>query len=146
MRNARTIPPLLSILLLLACSNDTPAGADERGELARSVYLGETFELAVGQRARIGESGLVIGFRGVREDSRCPVDVDCVWSGDGAVALGVSIGRSATRTVTLHTDLEPRAAAVGDLVVRLVALAPEPVSTRRIDPGEYVATLVVERR
>lgn len=146
MRDARSIPALLALLVLFACSDDTPAGADSRGELASSVEIGETFRLSPGQRARVGDDGLVIGFRGVRQDSRCPVDVDCVWSGDAAVAVSVAVGRAGPRTVTLHTDLEPRAVPIGELVLRLVGLDPEPVSTRRIDPAEYVALLVVEPR
>lgn len=145
-RSARSFPALLVFLVLFGCSGDTPVGTVARGELARSIELGEAFDLSVGERARVGDDGLVIGFRGVREDSRCPIDVECVWTGDGAVALSVTLGRSARRTITLHTNLEPRAEAIGDHVLRLVDLAPVPVSTRPIDPDAYVATLVVEHR
>lgn len=145
MRDLRSIPALLALLVLFACSDDTPAGADSRGELANSVEVGETFRLSPGQRVAVGDDGLVVGFRGVRDDSRCPTDVECVWSGDAAVVVSVAVGRAASRTITLHTDLEPRAARIGELALRLVSLAPEPVSTRRIEPGAYVAALVVER-
>lgn len=146
MRGLRSIPALLAFLVVFACGDDTPVGADSRGELASSVEVGEAFRLSPGQRVGVGEDGLVVGFRGVRQDSRCPVDVDCVWSGDAAVALTVAVGRAARRTVTLHTDEEPGATRVGELVLRLVDLAPDPISTARIDPGAYVVTLVVERR
>lgn len=145
MRDIRWIVPLLAFLLVSACGGGTPAGTDSRGELASSVEVGEAFRLAPGQRVGVGDDGLVVGFHGVRQDSRCPVDVACVWSGDAAVALTVAVGRAARRTVTLHTDLEPRTARIDGLALRLVGLAPAPVSTARIDPDAYVATLVVER-
>lgn len=145
MRDARPFSSLLSLLVLLsACSEGTPAGVRERGELANSVEVGEAFDLAVGQRVRVGDGGLVVGFRGVREDSRCPVDVTCVWAGDAAVALSLAIGQGGARTATLHTHLEPRAVRAAGLMVRVVDLAPEVVSTRRIDPADYVVTLVAE--
>lgn len=146
MRDIRSTVPLLAFLVVFACSADTPAGGDSRGELASSVEVGEAFRLAPGQRVRVGDDGLVVGFRGVREDSRCPVDVECVWAGNAEVALTVAIGRAGPRTVMLHTDAEPGAIGIGRLVLRLVGLAPDPVSTSRIDPGAYVATVVVERR
>lgn len=146
MRDLPRTAPFLAFLVVFACSGDTPAGGELRGELASSVEVGEAFRLAPGQRVGVGDDGLIVGFRGVRQDSRCPVDVDCVWSGDAAVALTVAVGRASPRTITLHTDEEPGATRIGRLVLRLVDLAPDPVSTARIDPGAYVVTLVVERR
>lgn len=142
MREARSILPLL--LVAFACSGGTPSGVEVGGEFVGSLDVGETFRLGVGQRVRVGDDGLVIGFRGVREDSRCPVDVTCVWAGDAAVALTLAIGRAGSRTATLHTHLEPRAVRAAGLIVRVVDLAPEVVSTRRIDPADYVVTLVAE--
>lgn len=146
MRSARSIVILVAVSILGACSDDTPAGVEADRELADAVDVGQAFRLPVGHRARVGDDGLVIGFRGVLEDSRCPTDVDCVWAGDAAVALTLAVGRAGTRTVTLHTSVEPRAQTVGDLVVRLTGLTPEPHTRRPIDPDSYVASVIVERR
>lgn len=144
MRAARTFPLLLSLLLLGGCSDGSPAGSGSRGELARSVDLGEIFRLSPGQRARVGNL-VVVGFREVRQDSRCAIDVTCVWAGDAAAVLSVEIADAEATTLTLHTTLEPRAERVEDVVVTLVAVGPDPVSTRRIEPADYVVTLIVDR-
>lgn len=145
MRTVRSIVILLAVSVLGACSDDTPVTVETDRELANAVEVGEAFRLAVGDRARIGDDGLGVGFRGVRQDSRCPTDVECVWAGDAAVALTVAVGRAAPRTVTLHTHQAPRATRAEGLVLRVVSLAPEPVSTRRIAPDDYVVTLIAER-
>ncbi len=43
--------------------------------------LGEEFELAVHQTAQITDENISITFQEVLEDSRCPVDVTCIWAG-----------------------------------------------------------------
>ncbi len=98
---------------------------------------------------RAGESrdrhGLTFTFVRVYEDSRCPVDVLCVWAGNGgvAIAVGPDSGFGPTHQLLLNTLLEPREQVVFDLRVRLTALAPEPVSTRPIPAEDYVVTLEV---
>jgi hypothetical protein len=43
--------------------------------------LGEEFALKFGQSAVAGENSLRVTFEAVKNDSRCPADVTCVWSG-----------------------------------------------------------------
>lgn len=140
---ARSIFSLPLLFLLPACSGDAPSAVDGR-EVVRSAEVGERFDLSVGERARVGGGALTIGFRGVREDSRCATDVQCVWVGDAAVALTVALGDAGPRTLTLHTTLVPRAGSTGHFTITVEGLRPEPVSTRRIDPDAYVVTLLVE--
>lgn len=101
----------------------------------------ETISLGVGESRTIG--ALEIRFAGVVEDSRCPSDVTCVWQGNGIVELTLSTAGAPDETVFLGTDFEPRAAVRHGLRVRLVALAPHPVSTTVIQPDAYVAELRV---
>src|SRR5204863_3246316 len=67
------------------------------------VPLGQEFTLAVGQVASVEGASLRLALRAVRNDSRCPVDVQCVWEGDATVFLDVA-GSSATAAYELHTS------------------------------------------
>ena len=107
--------------------------------------LDETFALKAGAVAALRDQDLLIAFRGVATDSRCPVDVTCVWEGDAAVVIETEL-REARQSWLLHAPGEsvgPRTASVGGLVLELVGLAPAPRSEAPIGPDAYRATLTV---
>jgi hypothetical protein len=122
-------------LALLACGGSSPA---EPG-------LERDFELAGGASALVEGTDLSIRFVAVPNDSRCPVDVQCITEGDATVALALEGGGAADQTVELHTLDEPKRAQHGGYTVALVALRPRPVSTRPTPLGDYTATLRVRR-
>lgn len=101
------------------------------------------FSLGVGQEARLGVLRLM--FTGVTEDSRCPSDVVCVWAGNAAVEIDVSLGMGPSVRYVLNTTVDPRSADVGGYRITLLDLRPYPVSTSRIPPASYVATFRLQR-
>lgn len=100
-------------------------------------------ELGVGQSA--GVDGVEIRFAEVTEDSRCAIDVVCVWAGNGAVVLHLSSDGVPVEAVTVNTTVEPRSVERDGLAIRVTGLAPQPVSTVTIDPDEYRVELEVSR-
>lgn len=110
------------------------------------VPLGREFTLSVGQSALVDDTGLRLSLRGVGADSRCPMDVQCVWEGDAAVSVEVA-GSSASRAqYELHTSGRfPREVAHGAYRVSLVRLDPVPRSGGVLMPSDYRATLLVVR-
>ena len=109
------------------------------------VPLGQEFTLAVGQVASVEGASLRLALRAVRNDSRCPVDVQCVWEGDATVFLDVA-GSSATAAYELHTSGRfPRQASHGPYRITLVRLDPVPHAGSPPAAGDYRATLVVVR-
>lgn len=142
MTRIRSLVSILALSALAACSHGaSPSGP--RDTLVTAT-IGQEFDLAVGSTAEVGDGGLTIVFTAVRDDSRCPLDVVCVWAGNAEVLLAVSVGRAAAETLTLHTNLEPHAGLHGGYTVRLIALSPYPDSRRTIDADEYVARLRVD--
>jgi len=142
----RTLPILvLAAAIGAGCSSNSrnPLSSDP-AEAAVGVVEGQTFELRPGQTARVGTRGLVIGFRGVSRESRCPTDVQCVWQGDAEVNVQAAINRMAWTDLTLHTGVEPRTAQFGEYKITLIGLAPHPRATEKIPAQNYVATLKVE--
>ena len=117
------------------------------GPSAPTPAVNEEFTLAPGQTATVNDARISLTFERVSEDSRCPVDVTCIWEGDAVVVVKV---KTETDEVTreLHTQgAEPRSkkAPAGQFVVTLVKLEPAPRSTAPIDPAAYRATLIVGR-
>lgn len=46
------------------------------------VYLGQEFQLSIGQKTMFSDVNLSMELVSIEEDSRCPRDVTCVWQGE----------------------------------------------------------------
>jgi hypothetical protein len=132
---------LTPLVFLAACAS---AGS---GPAAPTPAVNEEFTLAPGQTAVVNDAKISLTFETVREDSRCPSDVQCVWEGDAVVVLKVkTTADEVTREVhTQGGESRPREAPAGDHVVTLVRLDPTPRSASPIDPSAYRATLLLSR-
>ena len=109
--------------------------------------VNEEFTLAPGQTAEVAGTPLQITFQTVRDDSRCPTDVTCIWEGDATVVLKVKDGTDET-SQELHTSEggdRSRKAPAGRYTISLVKLDPAPRSTQPIEASAYRATLSVKR-
>lgn len=107
-----------------------------------SANLDTDFVVGVGETAVISSEGLSITFIEVTEDSRCPVDVTCVWEGNAATAIELAHAMVET-PASLNTALEPRTATLAGYTVKLIGLAPKPREQGSIDPASYRATFRV---
>lgn len=110
------------------------------------VPLNQEFDLKAGQEVIIKGTKLKVKFPEVLEDSRCPEDVQCVWQGNGKLNLELRKSNRKTAVATVNTGLEPKQASFKKFTVRLVKLSPNPRSNVKIEPDQYVATLIVTRR
>lgn len=133
----------LTALYMASC------GGNGGPTVPRNVSLGEPFDLGAAQMALVGDTGLTLTFDRVGSDSRCPVDVQCIWEGDATVNLtAAQPGRDVAR-LELHTTSSggggPKEARYGEFLVVLTALAPQPHSQTPIEPRAYRATLRVTR-
>ncbi|MFF5262711.1 hypothetical protein ACFY4C_27585 [Actinomadura viridis] len=169
MRSRRTllaVPVATAVALAGACGG--PGGRPGSGPADRptaaEVKAGRTFTLAIGGTARVPEAGLTVTLRDVRNDGRCPSDVDCAWAGDATVVVAVTeTGRSpATREHELHTVTrapsadgdgpadgeervrDDRLVRLGGHVLRLVGLGPARKSDAAVDRDAYRGRFVVE--
>ena len=104
---------------------------------------GAEFNLALGQAAALSGTGYRITFDRVTEDSRCPIDVVCVWAGDAKIQL--TIARStAPADVRILGLSPPNGETDSDGVrIRFVSLAPAPRQSEPSAKRKYVARLVV---
>jgi hypothetical protein len=125
---------IVAVLALDACSGN-PTQPDR-------VPKGQPFELRVGNAA-LTTDDVRIRFDTVRSDSRCPMDALCVRAGEAVIAL--TIGRTGEVPVGRELETTPARASTTfqNFTITLSSLAPYPRSDRQIQPGDYVATLVV---
>src|SRR5688500_12293320 len=124
MRSLRYL--LVATLLATGCKSSEDVLSSDPAEASVISDVGQTFDLPAGQTARVGSGGLLVGFRGVAADSRCPVNVTCVWAGDAELRIQVTIGRMAWTSLALHTGVEPRSARFREHTITVVGLKPEP--------------------
>ena len=134
---------LVFALLLSATACMTPSQPGTPGTLTPTIQaeVGREFDIAVGQEAKLQGSNVVIRFRGVTNDSRCPSDVQCVWAGN-AVA-GFDLSGAGQSDASLNTTLDPKSVSYAGYTIALVGLKPTPKSGSTIPALEYVATLRV---
>jgi hypothetical protein len=135
-----SLKPRARRLLLTVAAGLGPLACDAGPGAPSDVALGAEFALAPGESALAGDDGLRVSFESVTEDSRCPMDVICVWA--GRVVVDVTAGRGEAR----HFALSPGDAAdVDGLRLRLVRVEPYPSAAEPIPASAYRATIVVDR-
>ena len=136
------IASVLFVSLLSGCAalyDPTPNNPTE--PTAINAEIGQPFTLSVGQTARIGL--LRITFVRVLEDSRCPIDVVCVWQGNAKVQLALTRLGQLGRRVSLNSTLNPTEIRFKKFLVSFVDIQPAPVSNHRIERKAYRVILRV---
>ena len=120
-----------------ACSNKhAPTGSSG----ASQVSLHPTVATQV--------SGNSLTLLRVDNDSRCSVDVTCVWAGNATVVFTITFAGQVgvlPAQQFLNTTVEPRSLVLNGYSFRLDSLLPRPVSTHTITQGEYVAYMTVRQ-
>lgn len=105
---------------------------------------GQEAFLQPGERAVFEADGerLEVLFVGVTADSRCPVDVTCIWAGEARVALDFVGLMSWEGTLSAGAGAS---VTVAGWIVTVTDLTPAPRSDRTIAPGDYEVRIVVTR-
>lgn len=121
--------------------------------------LGEDFSLKAGETARFEEVGLQLTFTEVVRDSRCPADVQCVWSGIVDVQLTAELPPQPAESFVVGGTTDREGNVLGSVVemsgptewwyaghtVTLKQVTPYPKQANApIPPANYTVTLVVE--
>lgn len=106
------------------------------------LAVGQPFTLEEGGKVAL-DGGLGVRFESVVEDSRCPVDVDCVWAGNAEIVIEMIKRGEKPASVHLNT-LRGRAteAAYLDYTIELIDLKPHPRTDSPKDEPYRVELLV----
>ena len=139
----KTLLCLLGLMAMTSCRSTTEA--DFREPVIRLDTPVEV-TLAVGESRAVGNTALHARFLGILEDSRCPVDATCVWEGNAAAEIQLSVGDQPATTARINTSLEPRSVDFGAVSFTVVELTPVPRQTAPIESADYRITLRFTQR
>lgn len=112
------------------------------------VDLDIPFKLKIGQEAFVEKENIKIKFLNITEDSRCPMDVVCVWGGEVSVLVNIvknnqNIGNLVfTKKVTtenLESEIDK------EYSIKLIKVEPYPISKQKIEDSDYVITLLLSK-
>ncbi|MBN2012586.1 hypothetical protein JW960_24875 [candidate division KSB1 bacterium] len=142
--------PFLIIVLLLAslmaCERLAILFHDNPDQpVTRAFTFGQPFELPFGKLARHETENVSITFTRVLEDSRCPINVNCVWEGNAKLKFLLQHSFHLTH-FSLNTTLEPKDTTIADYSVSLTDLLPYPHSDSTYTDADYTAILIVNRK
>ena len=131
----------LIFLLLIDCSNEfNPVGAGPE------FSLGTAFTATAGIVTSISGEQLTVQFVTVSEDARCPIDVQCVWSGNAKVGIRLAKADAGEQTIELNTHLQPQTTDYLSYQIQLVTLGPQRTSEGTIKNSDHKATLIIRKR
>ena len=131
-------------LILLVLSVFTISCSDPSTNY-NEIELDKEFNIKVGDSAVLVDQGMVIKFKSVAGDSRCPSGAVCVWEGNATVILNLKNSNVDTLTANLNTSIEPKQANFSNLIIELKSLAPYPKLNESINPNNYIAGLLVKK-
>jgi hypothetical protein len=143
-----TVPPPAPVTAAPTRSAEITNPSPVATPAVAQVSLARPFELAVGQEIVLADTGLHLRFESVLEDSRCPRQVVCVWSGQTRVAVTIWGGEAAPETKEFSTFSKPPNTTdthtMQGLSIKLIKVEPYPDSPDQpIPAGAYRITLLV---
>lgn len=110
----------------------TPPVATSTPEVVTSASL------RVGQSAKI--NGVQITFLGIEQESRCPIDVQCIQAGSLAVLIKLQKGIEIQRVVLEST----KTYEFLNTIISIESVTPDNISTLFPSSSDYVLTFKVD--
>lgn len=137
------LPAILFIIIIGGCKDNTDLTSPKIPTVVIDTIIDSVLvRINYGEEASI-ENNTTIKFDGV-SDSRCPMDVICVWAGDGGVSLALSNEGEQLHSF-LHTTLFPREINYNGYRIILKSLNPYPKSSSPTKLEEYNIELIIKR-
>jgi hypothetical protein len=127
---------LMAAFAAAGCYN-SPTGPD--------AAVGRPFDLKAGAVSTLPD-GARLRFERVQSDSRCPMDVKCVWAGDAIITVTLNPPKGSTESREMHTQTTGSQISYANYTITLTALAPYPRSNQDIPAAGYIGTFVVSVR
>ncbi len=141
--------PLLLAMVAGACGctgNSRRDGQSHKSE-AVQARLDTPTTLAFNKIASVEDEKILVKFGDVTEDSRCPVNVTCVWEGQVTVALNISLDGKESGSISLTSRAGHEKLALADIEgysIRLAKVEP-PKTQDEIELSEYIITLIISK-
>lgn len=134
---------ILFVISIIGCKENVDSTSPNTPAVVINNIIDSVLvKINFGQEISI-ENNITIKFDGV-SDSRCPLDVICVWAGDGGVSLMLSNKLEQLHSF-LHTALFPREINYNGYRIILKSLNPYPKSAGSIKLDEYNVDIIIKR-
>jgi len=111
-------------------------------EPVKHFDLDKPFEINYKQTLSNRANNLKITFEGVTSDSRCPMELHCIWAGNAEVKFTIAKGFK-RETFVLNTGQEPFVQKVFGYYIDIEDLMPPASTTNPPQAQDYVATLTI---
>lgn len=109
-------------IIAIGCTSTSAAG-EGSGDSARNVAIAQPFAMVPGDSVALAERG-TLRYVGVKSDSRCPPDRQCVWAGDAEVTFEWTAKGANVQSFELHTGFADKASKpLAEHKLTLVSLA-----------------------
>ena len=135
----------LSAVTLMLVSSGVAADGSPRSKSTPVARIGREFQLKAQHEVTLKSEGLRIKFVDVKDDSRCPSDVTCVWAGTANVRVEVTFRGKGRKSLTLSLMKNSAPVEYRNYKISMTGLSPYPRSDRKIAPRDYEATLLVNK-
>ncbi len=125
------------IILLSSCDKEVITGG---------FVLGEIFDLEFGAEKTSEDNAITVSFAEI-VDSRCPLNVICVWEGQAEVKLAVTISGEEPVALELINRVgypEFGIDTLGNYIFTLEDVLPYPEDPEDLDNMDYVLKMKVE--
>ncbi|MGD8299972.1 MAG: hypothetical protein PVJ16_08070 [Nitrosopumilaceae archaeon] len=112
---------------------------------SQTATLQTPFVLSIDEMATI-DSDLVITLLGIEEDSRCPIDVTCVWEGSVKAEINLVNGQTNLGNHNIPLAVKDADSQTFDgYFIKIMEVEPYPSSSSPINPSEYRVTFLVSK-
>ncbi len=121
-------------------------GENEDSLSQKSAELKEPFTIKYGQSAEIDPIEMMVTFSKVKEDSRCPSSVQCVWEGRAVVEVKITQGSGSVTDFLATQSSAPTPAdsmIAFNRVIKLLEVTPYPITPNSLEEKDYKIKLVV---
>jgi hypothetical protein len=142
------MPVILAMLAgACGCAGNTPHENQTHKREAMQAEFDTPFTLSIDQTASVENKKVLIEFADLTEDSRCPVNVTCVWEGQATVTLNISLNGNEMGSLNLTSRAGHEKLAIADIEgysIKLEKVEP-PKTLDEIELDEYIITLIISK-
>lgn len=133
-------------------TDDIKVEVAENGDVKTSSKEGEIIYFKEGENKFLKEQQMNVTFKGISEDSRCPKDVQCVWS--GVAVAQVEVMTTTSRPMTLQiASIENagknyhKSAFFSGYEIQLAEVTPYPENPKGKDAlkGNYKIGIIIKK-
>ena len=121
---------------------------EQQGGKLIITQLNREFKIGLNQTAILPVENIWVRFTEVTVDSRCPINVQCIWAGQAKIVVTIGKESKPIGDFILTSGGSPELAVqnfASNYNIKLVDLQPAPVSGSQTQKLAYIAALMISK-